>query len=93
MALQSLGYSSIVTSDIDDAEVTELIARNFARNGLPCPTHIPHTWGMPWPAETAGRFSTVVASVRVAAAADDGRCSAAVHGLWYGLCPPDCERP
>ena len=61
MALQKMGHS-VVTSDLDDQEVTDLIAANFRRNDLPVPEHIPHTWGTEWPAERAGKFSTIVAS-------------------------------
>jgi hypothetical protein len=53
----------VTTSDVDDGEVEEAVAENFALNGLPPPKHVPHTWGNPLPPALASPpFDVVIAS-------------------------------
>ena len=58
VATSSLGLDW-TTSDVDDGEVAEAIAANFALNSLTPPPHVPHTWGTPW---EGGRYDVVLAS-------------------------------
>lgn len=56
---------NIITSDIDDGgAVRENIEHNFALNGMPCVTHVEHTWGQPWPEQevAAASITHVIAS-------------------------------
>jgi predicted nicotinamide N-methyase len=49
---------NVITSDISDGgAVRENIAHNFALNGVPCVTHVEHTWGGPWPEQVAAAAS------------------------------------
>lgn len=53
----------ITTSDVDDGEVQDAIAANFALNGVQTPPpHWAHTWGGEVPGEMRGRFAYVLAS-------------------------------
>ena len=53
----------VTTSDVDDGEVEETIASNFALNGfVQPPPHWPHTWGGEVPATMRGAFHYVLAS-------------------------------
>ena len=47
IALSKMGFE-VTTSDYADDEIEGRIARNFERNGLEIPLHIPHTWGSGW---------------------------------------------
>ena len=53
----------LTTSDVDDGEVEECIAANFALNGFPRPPpHWAHTWGGEVSAAMRGSFAYVLAS-------------------------------
>jgi hypothetical protein len=47
---------------VDDGEVEEQIAANFLLNALPCPPHLPHSWGTPVPPSARATFDYVLAS-------------------------------